>query len=122
MNKILVVDDNPDIIFSVTDGLKSITSDYEFVEATSGQKALEALKKEKIDLILLDIMMPGMDGWEVAASIKEDSKTKNIPIIFLTAKSDDLSKGMGSLTSEDYITKPFKIPELEKRISKVLSK
>ena len=120
MKKILIVDDNPDVIFSVCDGLKSLTNDFEFLEANSGKEAIELLKKETPDLILLDIMMPDMDGWGVAATIKGYSKTKKIPIIFLTAKTDDLSKGMGSLTAEDYIEKPFDLSDIENRLRKTL--
>ncbi len=116
----MVVDDNPDVVFSVIDGLKSVTSNYEFVEAASGKEALSKLKASKVDLILLDIMMPDMDGWAVAAEVKGSQDTKDIPVIFLTAKTDDLSKGMGSLTAEDYIEKPFEIFDLQRRIDKVL--
>lgn len=119
MKKILVVDDNIDVIYSVVQGLKSITDKFVCSEAKSGKEALEMMNKDTFDLVLLDIMMPGMDGWTVAASIKGNSKLKKTPIVFLTAKTDGLSKGMGSLTAEDYIEKPFKLPDLLKRIEKV---
>lgn len=120
MKRILVVDDNDDVRFSVIDGLKSLSKDFEFVEASSGKEAMKKADKEKIDLILLDIMMPGMDGWNVAAEMKAGNSTKKIPIIFLTAKTDDLSKGMSTLIAEDYVEKPFNLKELLKRINAVL--
>ena len=120
MKRILVVDDDSDIVFSVIDGLRSVTADFEFVEAHSGEEALEKLDNERIDLVLLDIMMPEIDGWTVAASIKGNAETSTIPIIFLTAKTDDLSKEMAGLTSDDYIVKPFEIDDLYQRIRKVI--
>ncbi len=116
--KILIVDDNPDLRYSVIEGMKAI-SDISFGEAEDGKKALSMLKKDDYDAVLLDIMMPEMDGWEVAAKMKSDPKIKNVPIIFLTAKTDDFSKGMGKITAEDYIEKPFEINDLKKRIDKI---
>jgi DNA-binding response OmpR family regulator len=120
MKKILIVDDNPDVVETVIYGMSSITNEFEFIKAHNGREALEILKSQPIDLILLDIMMPEMDGWDVAASIKGDKSTKKVPIIFLTAKTDDLSRGMGSLTAEDYIEKPFDIKDLHDRIKKIV--
>ncbi|MGM5484681.1 MAG: response regulator [Nanobdellota archaeon] len=120
MKKILVVDDNEDMLMTVEQGLKSIAEDYEITTVNSGQKALDKLKKDKYDLVLLDIMMPEMDGWKVAAKIKDDDNMSDVPIIFLTGKTDNLSKGMGSLTAEDYIEKPFELEDLKNRIDKVL--
>ena len=119
--KILVVDDNPDMTFTVVDGLCAISDEYKFHAANSGAEALKIAKKDKIDMILLDIMMPGMDGWTVAAELKSDPKTTNIPIIFLTARTDDLSKGMASLIAADYLEKPFDATELDKRIRAVFA-
>ena len=111
---ILIVDDtrtNIDILVNLLDK-------YEIVVATSGDEALTILDKdENIDLILLDIMMPDMDGFEVCKIIKNNDKCKNIPIIFLTAKFDDLSIQEGlELGAVDYITKPFRPIELLARI------
>ncbi len=119
---IMVVDDNPDLIFSVKEGLSSISKDYEIIGAESGRKCLDMLKMQIPDLILLDIMMPGMDGWDVCAKIKLDKKTEKIPIVFLTAKTDAISKGMGRLASADYIEKPFDIKDLKKRIDTIIKK
>lgn len=119
--KIMVVDDDPDMIYTVTQGLEYLAGNYEFLEAGSGLDCIKLLEKgEKPDLILLDIMMPGMDGWEVATKLKANPSWKKIPLVFLTAKTDNMSKGMGSLASEAYICKPFDIPELKKRIDKII--
>ena len=63
-----------------------------------------------------------MSGWDVAARIKQNPKWSEIPIVFLTAKGDNMSKGMGSMTAEDYITKPFDIKDLKNRVDKILNK
>ncbi len=118
---IMVVDDNPDLIYSVREGLKAVAKDYDTNGVESGKKCLEALKKQKPDIILLDIMMPGMDGWDVCAKIKANKQTEDIPIIFLTAKTDPISKSMGRLASKDYIEKPFDARDLKKRIDNVLA-
>lgn len=119
-NVILLVDDNPDLLYSVKKGIESLNGDYDVVTAESGKKCLQSLKSIKPDLILLDIMMPGMDGWDTCAKIKSNKKTENIPIVFLTAKTDPVSKSMGRLASADYITKPFDMKDLKKRINSVI--
>ncbi|RLG13760.1 MAG: response regulator [Candidatus Nanohalarchaeota archaeon] len=120
--KIMVVDDNKDVLFSVKEGLMSI-SNYEIQTVISGEKCMEILESGDLpDLILLDIMMPGIDGWEVASRIKQNKKLKNLPLIFLTAKTDELSRGLGSLTSDDYVGKPFEMVDLKERIDRVLAK
>ncbi|MCK5039411.1 MAG: response regulator [Candidatus Aenigmarchaeota archaeon] len=120
--KIMAVDDNRDVLFSIKEGLSSISS-YEVQTVSSGEKCISALESGDVpNLILMDIMMPEMDGWELTTKIKRNGDWKDIPIIFLTAKTDDLSKGLGSLTSEDYIEKPFEILDLKERIDVVLKK
>ena len=113
---VMLVDDNPDLLYSVKKGLESISKDVEVVTVESGRKCLQLLNKVKPDLILLDIMMPDMDGWDTCAKIKNNKKTENIPIVFLTAKTDPVSRSMGGLASADYITKPFDMKDLKKRI------
>jgi DNA-binding response OmpR family regulator len=80
------------------------------------------LKHHRPDVILMDIMMPEMDGWDVVAKMKTNKDLSKIPIIYLTGKTDDLSKGMGSLTSEDYIEKPFDPQDLRSRIFLVMTR
>jgi putative two-component system response regulator len=118
---ILVVDDYSDIILSVKQLLEDATQKFRVIGAESGEKCLQILNEgHPPDLILLDIMMPGMTGWDVAARIKENEKWSTIPIVFLTAVGDETSQGMGMLTSEDYIVKPFDIVKLKECISRVL--
>ena len=97
--------------------------DYEITTVKSGQDCLNLLKDNKIpDLILLDIMMPEMSGWETYNKIKENNIWKNIPVVFLTARTDRIAKDAGGFLGDDYIEKPFKVPELKERIDKILKK
>lgn len=112
---VLIVDDTPMNIEVLS---KTLGKGYEVRVATRGEKALEiARSKVPPDLILLDIMMPGMDGYEVCVQLKGDSVTAHIPVIFVTAKSDveDETKGF-ALGAVDYITKPFHLPIVQARI------
>ena len=112
MNNILICDDEQDII----NALKIYLSDptYTLFEAHNGQEALEIVKREDIHLILLDIMMPEMDGISALAKLREVS---NIPVIFLTAKSEDVDKILGlNVGADDYITKPFSPLEVTARV------
>ncbi len=112
---ILLVDDtytNIDILLGL------LEDEYELIVALSGEKALEILENEEVDLILLDIMMPEMDGFEVCRRLKKDLNTQDIPIIFITASSDEDSIEMAyDIGGNDYITKPFRPKELMARIS-----
>ena len=112
MERILVCDDERDIVSAVKIYL---TSDgYEVIEAYNGKEALELVKKEDIQLVLMDFMMPVMDGLTAMAKIREFS---NVPIILLTAKSEDTDKILGlTVGADDYITKPFNPVELQARV------
>jgi two-component system, sensor histidine kinase and response regulator len=113
---ILVVDDNKENLKVVGNLLKELN--YNLAFALSGKEAIEMLQTTKVDLILLDIMMPGMDGFEVCFHLKQDKKTKDIPVIFLTAKSETDDVVTGFLTGGvDYVTKPFKKEELICRVN-----
>ncbi len=96
---------------------KILENDYEVLTVASGADALEIFSKKDIDLVLLDINMPEMDGFEVCKRIKENLHTKHIPVIFLTAKTetDDIVQGF-DVGGVDYLTKPFKSVELLARI------
>ncbi len=109
--KVMVVEDSESNIDILVD---TLGSDYDISVAMDGESALEDVSDEKPDLILLDIMMPGIDGYEVCQRLKADESTKSIPVIFLTAMTDsqDEEKGL-ALGAVDYITKPFS-PELVK--------
>ncbi len=121
--KIMIVDDNPSIIFSVKEGLELIDDSFEIIGAESGEKCLELLKSGNLpDLILLDIMMPGMNGWDLFAELDNNTEWKKIPVVFLTAKTDAYSTGFGKLVSMDYIEKPFDLKDLKKRIDSILEK
>ncbi len=114
-NKILLVDDTPANIRFLVEALRE---DYELIIATNGPEALQLAATGKPDLILLDIMMPDMDGYEVCKKLKGDENTKDIPIIFVTAMTDksDEEKGI-RLGAVDYITKPFNAALTKARIS-----
>ena len=117
--KILVVDDEKDIVELIQYNLER--EGFNVVPTYDGEKALEILDKESPHLILLDLMLPGMDGLEVCRLIKEDPKSKHIPIIFLTAKGEESDVIVGlQLGADDYVTKPFSPKVLVARIKAVL--
>jgi putative two-component system response regulator len=119
---ILVVDDYDDIVLSVKNVLEDTTEEYQVIGVDSGEKCLQVLQGDHLpDLILLDIMMPGMSGWDVAARIKENDRWSAVPIVFLTAVGDEMSAGVGRLASEDYIVKPFDIVKLKDCIKRILA-
>lgn len=114
--KILVVDDQPVNVKILAEALQA---DYDVRIANNGERALEiAQKYDKPDLILLDVMMPGLDGFEVCRLLKSDPTTSQIPVIFITAKNnaDDEEKGL-KIGAIDYISKPFSIPVVRARVS-----
>ena len=89
---------------------------------SNSSAASDVYKRQIPDLVLLDIMMPDLSGWDVAAKIKENPSWQEIPIVFLTAKGDTMSIGMGNLAAVDYIVKPFDVRDLKERVEKVLNK
>lgn len=120
---IMVVDDKPDIAFSVEVGLEDLDAGYEIVSAESGKKCFEWLENNQLpDLILLDIMMPKMNGWEVFKELRKKQEWKQIPVIFLTAKTDNFSKGFGKILAQEFIEKPFEIKDLKEKIDKIFEK
>ncbi|WP_321994979.1 response regulator transcription factor [Clostridium butyricum] len=117
--KILIVDDEEHIVELLDFNLKN--SGYETFIATDGIEAVRMAKEEKPNLILLDLMIPGMDGFDVCKEIKKDKEMKNTSIIMLTAKGEELDKILGlELGADDYITKPFSVRELLARVKAVL--
>lgn len=120
MNRILLVEDEPVNIQAVSGILKD--QGYQVSVATSGAKALEVLTRVKPDLILLDVMMPGMDGFETCRHIKSTPELREIPIIFLTAKTgtEDIVRGF-EVGAVDYVSKPFSGHELLARVRTHLS-
>ena len=121
MKKIMVVDDEPDQIFTIKKSLEKPGNDYEFITANSGAQCLELLEKNQIpDLILLDIMMPEMSGWIVFDKLKDNTTWEKIPIIFLTARTGKIAVNAGEFLGNDFIEKPFDTKDLKSRIDKVL--
>lgn len=119
---IVVVDDNPGVTFSVKNALESIDENYKVLVADSGEQCLEILQNNTADAILLDIMMPGMSGWETYDKIKENNSWSKIPVIFLTARKDRVAENAGRFLGEDYIEKPFEMNDLKQRIEKIINK
>lgn len=112
MNTILVCDDERDIVSAIRIYLNG--EGYRVLEAYSGVQALELMARERVDLVLMDIMMPEMDGLTAVAKIRE---TSNVPVLFLSAKSEDTDKILGlNIGADDYITKPFNPVEVLARV------
>jgi two-component system alkaline phosphatase synthesis response regulator PhoP len=104
--KILVTDDSPTIVAMIKELLDS--NGYSVVTASDGQEALDKAKKEKPDLIILDLMLPKIDGYKVCAMLKFDKNYSSIPIIILTARAGEADKELGAEVRADaYVTKPF---------------
>jgi len=116
MVKVLIVDDNEDVTYSLDKSLKSLNKGYETEIANSGEECLQKVEADRPDIVLLDIMMPDMDGWEVA----EKLQPKHIPILFITGKADMLNERKDTLDIIEYMMKPIKIEELDARIRKML--
>lgn len=117
--KILVVEDEKDIVKMLDYNLKK--EGFKVLTASDGEDGLALANRELPDLVILDLMLPGMDGLEVCKALKKESKTASIPIIMLTAKSQELDKVVGlELGADDYVTKPFSLRELIARIKAVL--
>jgi len=112
--RILAVDDEPINLQLITGHLKS---DYEILTALSGYDAIDLLDKHEIDLILLDVMMPGMNGFEVCSVIKKDERLADIPVIFITAMDSQDAQLQGlELGGIDYLAKPINFPLLKMRV------
>ncbi len=117
--RILVVDDEIYIVHILDFSLGM--EGYEVLTALDGEQALERLKTDKPDLIVLDIMMPKVDGYEVCRTIKANPETQHIPVILLSAKGRNVDQKMGfDVGADDYITKPFSPRKLVERINALL--
>ena len=114
--KIVVADDEPNIRSLVS---KLIDKDYIVIEATNGKEAVDIAKREKPDLILMDLMMPEMDGYTACSIMKADETTKAIPVIMLTGVGHELNKKLAcEVGASGYITKPFQLQDLLNEIAK----
>ena len=113
--KILVVDDDEDVLLFISILLQQ--SGFEVIKARAAQDGLKLAQEQKPDLVLLDIMMPGMDGWEVSRRLREKS---DVPIVFVTAKASAEDRMKGMEMGDDYVVKPFDAHELVARIREQL--
>lgn len=118
--KILVVDDEGELVKGLQIRLEA--SGFEVIAAFDGQEGLEKARDEKPDLILLDVMMPKMNGYQVCRELKNDENTKNIVVIMLTAKGQESDKFWGKeVGANDYVIKPFESSELMEKIKELLN-
>ncbi|MBA3538965.1 MAG: response regulator [Deltaproteobacteria bacterium] len=117
---ILVVDDDPEIVLMLSTRLGHCG--YKITTANDGHRALEHAKRDKPDLVLLDVMMPGKSGWEVARALKQDPATQNIKIVMVTAIGEKTNELTSPLYGADaYIDKPFEFERLESVIGELLA-
>ena len=115
---ILCIDDTPSNLFTIKSVINTLADElYDVITVESAMDGLDVLLRKKVDVILLDVMMPEVDGFETAKMIKSNRKTKNIPVLFLTAKKDDETIESCFTLGNDYINKPFNHVELLARIS-----
>jgi len=122
LRKIVCVEDEPEMI----DLMQLILNrkGFEVIGAHGGIEGLETIRSVKPDLVLLDLMMPEVDGWQVYQQLKADEDIANIPVIVVTAKAQNIDKVLGLHIAkvDDYISKPFSLQELVDRVEKVLNK
>lgn len=117
--RILLVEDEKDLVYAVT--LQLEASNYEVIPAYDGKEALDKARKVKPDLIILDLMLPKIDGYKVCRMLKFDQKYRKIPIIMFTARAQESDKKLGEEVGADaYITKPFEPQVLLKKIKEFL--
>lgn len=117
--KVLVADDEPDVLHLVAANLR--TGGFDVILAEDGAAALAAVRNEMPQLLVLDLMLPGMSGLEVCRTLKGDPATAGIPIVMLTAKAEEVDRIVGlELGADDYVTKPFSPRELVLRIKSIL--
>ena len=120
--RVVCVEDEPEMI----DLFRLILNrrGFEVIGANGGREGLETIREQKPDLVLLDLMMPDMDGWEVYHQLKADEATRDIPVIVVTAKAQSIDKVLGLHIAkvDDYISKPFSPQELLESVEKVLAR
>jgi len=120
VKKVLVVDDEPAIANLAR--IKLTNEGFDVTTAYNGEEALEMVAAEPPDVIVLDVMMPGIDGWEVASRLKADPETEHIPILMLTALGVGEESLPGSVNIDEYYTKPFEPAKLAKIVRRLAAK
>ena len=119
MARVLIVDDDPDILRLVSYNIGQ--AGFEVIAASTGRKALEIAQKQHPDLIILDVMLPDVDGMEVCRTLRQQYPSRRIPIIMLTARGDEIDRVVGfELGADDYVAKPFSPRELVLRVKSIL--
>lgn len=119
VERVLVVDDEPEIVALVAYHLGK--AGYRLATASTGQDALEAARRERYSLIVLDLMLPGMSGFDVLEALRSDEQTRNVAVLMLTARREEQDRIRGlSLGADDYLTKPFSPAELVLRVGAIL--
>src|SRR5207245_7187517 len=118
MERVLIVDDDPDILRLVSYNLKQ--AGFEAITADTGRKALEAIQRRPPDLVILDLMLPDVDGMEVCRTLRGHESSRLIPIIMLTARGEEIDRVVGfELGADDYVMKPFSPRELVLRVKSI---
>ncbi len=118
--RILLVDDECDLVFYTKLFLEE--QGYEVIEAYDGRQALDILEEDTPDLVILDVAMPRLSGWDVLRCMQDDERMKNIPVLMLTARAEDADKAKGwTLGVTWYQTKPFELDELAMVVGRVLA-
>lgn len=122
VRRVLCIEDEPEMIDLIRLILER--KGFEVSGASGGEEGIQMVKRDKPDLVLLDLMMPFVDGWEVYQQMKSDEATKNIPVIVITAKAQSIDKVLGLHIAkvDDYIAKPFRPKDLVSSVERVLAK
>jgi two-component system phosphate regulon response regulator PhoB len=119
MERVLIVDDDPDIVRLV--GYNLSHSGYEVQTATTGREAIEIVQRHPPDLVVLDVMLPDVDGLEVCRTLRQQTPSRRIPILMLTARGEEIDRVVGfELGADDYVAKPFSPRELVLRVKSIL--
>ena len=120
-HRILIADDDPELLSMLS--MRYVKHGYDVIEAQDGLQTLEKARQERPDLIILDVMMPGKNGWEVAKELRHDPETRNIGILMLTAIGERMNEMTSPLYgADDYLDKPFVFGDLDRKVKGVLEK